>query len=165
MAFAAKGDLVKARTEQGAFETARSKLPVVALNNNQVADVMNVASHLLAGRVAQAAGEQATAIKAYRAGVEAQDNLIYDEPPAFPWPIREHLGSALLASGDAKAAEEVFAKDLVKHPKNPRSLLGLSQAQAAQGKRAEAKRSHREFMQAAKHADITLERGSFSLAD
>ena len=139
MAFASKGDLTKARTEQGAFESARAKVDQkLIVNNNTVVDVMHVASKLLEGRVAVAMGDQQAGIAAYRAAVELQDKLIYDEPPAWPWPVREHLGAALLAAGDAKGAQEVFKTDLVKNPKNPRSLLGLSESLAAQGKRNEA---------------------------
>jgi len=160
MAFAAKGDLIQARSEQAALETARTKLPDIVLNNNKVADVMQVASHLLAGRIAQAAGDQAGGIREYREAVNMQDKLVYDEPPAWPWPIREHLGAALLAAGDSKGAEEVFATDLKKNPKNPRSLLGLSEALQSQGKRAEADTARRAFERGTEQADVTLRVGS-----
>jgi predicted Zn-dependent protease len=122
--------------------------------------VMHVASKLLEGRVALAAGDQSAGISAYREAVGLQDKLIYDEPPAWPWPVREHLGAALLAAGDAKSAQEVFAADLVRNPKNPRSLLGLSESLHAQGKRDEAHTARREFEQTTERADVKLAIGS-----
>ncbi|MBC8105715.1 MAG: hypothetical protein H7Z14_03925, partial [Anaerolineae bacterium] len=153
MAFAAKGDLIKARTEQGAFEAARAKMPSTLINNNNIVEVMAVASHLLAGRVALAAGDQKAGIASYRSAVEAQDRLEYDEPAPWPWPVREQLGAALLAAGDAKGAQDAFTQDLAKNPKNPRSLLGLSESLNAQGKREQADAARKAFRQVAEHAD------------
>jgi len=119
-----------------------------------------VASHLLAGRVALAAGDQKAGLDYYRKAVEAQDQLTYDEPAPWPWPVREQLGAAQLAAGDAKAAQETFTQDLAKNPKNPRSLLGLSEALSAQGKRAQADAARDAFRRVAEHVDIPLELGS-----
>ena len=53
-------------------------------------------------------------------------------------------------------AERVFRDDLVKHPRNARSLFGLQAALAKQGKDADAAWVQREFDEAWKNADTKL---------
>jgi tetratricopeptide (TPR) repeat protein len=155
MAFAAKKDLVSARAEQGQFESARAAIPSTnPMGNTTVAAVLELASNLLAGKVALAAGDRRGAIDCLGKAVACQDHLAYDEPPPFPWPVRESLGAALLADGQSLAAEQVFREDLRRNPKNPRSLLGLWRALAAQDKTTEAAAVHRQFEDAETGADI-----------
>ena len=45
------------------------------------------------------------------------------EPPFSYMPMRHGLGAALLAKGDAAAAEEVYREDLKRNPSNGWSLL------------------------------------------
>jgi hypothetical protein len=80
----------------------------------------------------------------------------YDEPPVFFYPVRESLGAALLLSGKAEDAERVFREDLVKHPRNPRSLFGLHESLVKQGKDVDAAWVKRAFDEAWKEADTTL---------
>ncbi len=61
---------------------------------------------------------------------------------------------------DAPAdAERVFRADLDRHPRNPRSLLGLAESLEAQGKSADAAFARAQFEMAGKDADtkVTLE--------
>jgi hypothetical protein len=80
----------------------------------------------------------------------------YYEPPIFFYPVRESLGVALLLSGRAEDAERVFREDLVKHPRNARSLFGLHEALVKQGKTADAEWVKRAFTEVWKDADTTL---------
>jgi tetratricopeptide (TPR) repeat protein len=155
MALAAKKDLVAARTEQGAFESARAAFDSKApMGNSPVVAVMEVASHLLAGKIAQAAGDRRAAIDWLAKAVAAQDRLAYDEPPPWPWPVRESLGAALLLDGQMLAAEQVFREDLRRNPSNARSLLGLWRVLVAEERSDEAARLHRQFEQAEAGADV-----------
>ena len=89
----------------------------------------------LDARIAGARGEHDRAIKFWQQAVAAADQLPYDEPPVWFYPVRESLGAALLAAGRDADAERVFRDDLVKHPRNARSLFGLQAALTKQGKR------------------------------
>jgi Tfp pilus assembly protein PilF len=82
--------------------------------------------------------------------------LAYDEPPAFPWPVREALGAQLLRAGDAAGAEKVFREDLVRTPNNPRSLFGLAESLKARERYAEATEVRKQFEAAWASADTTL---------
>jgi hypothetical protein len=70
--------------------------------------------------------------------------------------VRESLGAALLLSGKATEAERVFRDDLVRHPRNARSLFGLRESLIKQGKNADAEWVTRAFDEAWKDADTTL---------
>ena len=86
----------------------------------------------------------------------AADRLPYDEPPVWFYPLRESLGAALLQTGKAAQAEKVFRDDLVRHPRNARSLFGLRESLAKQGKDADAAWVQRAFDEAWKNADTKL---------
>ena len=69
---------------------------------------------------------------------------------------RESLGAALLLSGKAVDAERVFREDLVRNPRNARSLLGLHESLIKQGKPTDAAWVKRAFDEAWKDADTTV---------
>ena len=89
---------------------------------------------MLDARIAWARGSQAEAIRSWTKAVAAADKVPYDEPPVFFYPVRESLGAALLLAGNAAEAERVFRDDLVRHPRNARSLFGLHESLVKQGK-------------------------------
>ncbi|MEO5739471.1 MAG: hypothetical protein ABIS29_02635 [Vicinamibacterales bacterium] len=125
------------------------------------ASAFAVAAPSLDARIAAARGEHDRAIKYWQQAVAAADQLPYDEPPVWFYPVRESLGAALLAAGRGADAERVFRDDLVKHPRNARSLFGLQAALAKQGKGADAAWVQREFDEAWKNADTNLTLESF----
>ena len=118
-----------------------------------------VARPLLEGRIAAAAGDLPAAIERFQAAVTAEDQLAYDEPPSWYYPVRETLGAALLASGKAVEAEQIFRADLKYNPRNGRSLFGVWQSLQAQGKKAAAARARLEFQRVWTVADVTLRLG------
>ena len=120
------------------------------------ANALTVASLSLDARIAGARAEHERAIKFWQQAVAAADQLPYDEPPVWFYPVRESLGAALLAAGRAADAERAFRDDLVKHPRNARSLFGLHAALVRQGKEADAAWVQREFTEAWKNADTKL---------
>lgn len=157
MAYAAKGEVETARTEQQKFLDARTKLPAEAtFGLNNASAVLAVAERVLNAQVALAKNDSATAIAELKLGVEAEDKLTYDEPPGWIQPVREMLGGVLLRSGAAAEAEAVFRADLLKNPKNGRSLFGLAESLRAQGKARAARTAQRQFTQAWKTADVKL---------
>jgi tetratricopeptide (TPR) repeat protein len=163
MAYAAKKDLANARAERQAFLDGAAKLPAGAMVGvlNTAAQMLAVAKPLLDGRIAAAEGNMTAAIEQYRASVAAEDKLAYDEPPAWFYPVRETLGTALLAGGKAAEAEQVFRDDLKFNPRNGRSLFGLWKAIEAQGRKADATRAAAEFRRAWTAADTPLKLSDF----
>jgi predicted Zn-dependent protease len=92
----------------------------------------------------------------FRQGIEAEDNLIYDEPTAWAIPLRQQLGAVLLAAKRPKDAEQAFRQDLVRFPNNGWSLHGLADALRAQGRTREAEAAAAKFKRVWAKADVTL---------
>lgn len=158
VAMAGKGDAAGATSEQQRFLAVVAKIPpetpVGVLNT--AGQMFAVARPLLAGRIAAARGDLAGAIEQYRSAVDAEDALAYDEPPTWYYPVRETLGAALVAHGDAAEAEKVFRKDLEYNPRNGRSLFGLWKSLEARGRKTEAARAAADFRRVWAVADVVL---------
>ena len=155
VAFAAKGDPASAQKERELFST-KNVSGDTPFGLNTVASIFKIAEHTLDARIAAARGERRAAVENWLKAVAAQDELNYDEPPGWYYPVRESLGAAWLLAGDAVEAEKVFRKDLVDNPGNGRSLFGLSESLKKQGKAQEARQIRNEFEKAWKNADVKL---------
>lgn len=156
VAFAAMGKIDKAEAERDAMAAPAKDVPAdQPYGLNKVQDVLALATMVLEARIASAK-KSADAPEAWAAAVSLQDSLSYDEPPGWFYPVRESLGGALLVAGKAAEAERVFREDLVKNPRNPRSLFGLAEALAVQKKVADEAWVRREFSAAWKRADSKL---------
>ena len=158
VAMSGKGDAAGARSEQEQFLAGATKIPAETPVGvlNTAGQMFAVARPLLAGRLAAAGGDLAGAIEQYRTAVAAEDALAYDEPPTWYYPVRETLGAALVAHGDAAEGEKVFRKDLEYHPRSGRSLFGLWKSLEAQGRKAEAARAAADFRRVWAVADVVL---------
>jgi tetratricopeptide (TPR) repeat protein len=157
MALTAKKQLSEADGELGQLRqiAADERLASVTLwDINGVQAILGVAVEHLAGELAAARGDVASAVEHLSRGVQLEDDLRYDEPPPWHMPIRQALGAVLLNAGRAAEAEAVYRMDLEKFPENGWSLYGLMKALEAQGKPYDdvAKR----FREAWKYADIEL---------
>ncbi len=151
MAFHGKEDGAAAARERAAFEEARKQLPPAAnWGQNPAAPVFELASEILAARIG------GDAVAHFRRAVEIQDGLVYDEPPAWYYPVRESLGAALLAAGRAAEAEAVFREGVKRSPQNGRMLFGLREALRAQGKAEQAAWVEKEFQAAWAKADVPV---------
>jgi tetratricopeptide (TPR) repeat protein len=139
VAYAAKGDVLKAAAEQQEFLKARGQIPEEAVfGNNRGHDLMDVAEYLLAGEILYRGGKTDQALVELRRAVAAEDKLKYAEPPDWLIPTRHALGATLLDAGMAAEAESVYREDLKRLPENGWSLYGLAKSLAVQGKRNEA---------------------------
>ena len=125
---------------------------------NKAVDVMRLASESLA---AQLAPDMAKACDHWRQAVDIQDHLIYDEPPAWYYPVRESLGGCLLRAGKTAEATQVFREGVRRSPRNGRMLFGLWQSLKLEGDTYQAESVRREFEAAWSGADVTLRRGRF----
>jgi tetratricopeptide (TPR) repeat protein len=158
MSAAAAKDAQSADALRVAYGIARDAVPTTALGSpqNSGAAVLAVATAVLDARIAEAAGDRASALASWEKAVAAQDALAYDEPPAWYYPVRESHGAALLRASRPADAEKVFRADLERNPRNPRSLLGLSESLKAQGKAADAAFARAQFETASHDADVPL---------
>jgi hypothetical protein len=160
VALARTGKADAAAQERMALAETSTKVPREALFGGTGLEsariVLALAEIVLDARVASANGSKGDAIRLWTNAVAAADKLPYDEPPIFFYPVRESLGAALLLDGKAADAERVFREDLVRHPRNARSLFGLHESLVKQGKTADAEWVKRAFDEAWKDADTTL---------
>jgi len=152
--YAGKDCYDDAKREQGEFETLRKGLdPKMPWDTNYLGDVMEMASAALAARVESS---PVAAVAKWKRAVALQDALVYDEPPAWYYPLRESLGAALMLSGDAAGAEAAFREGLRRSPNNGRMLFGLLESLKAQHKQESIVWVQREFEKAWKGADVEL---------
>jgi tetratricopeptide (TPR) repeat protein len=144
--------------ERAELASATAKVPESALFGGfeSARTILELAQRVLDARISWARGNRDQAIGLWKAAVTAGDRLSYDEPPAWFYPLRESLGAALLLAGRAADAEQVFRDDLVRHPRNARSLFGLRESLEKQGKSADAAWVDRAFEDAWKNADSKL---------
>lgn len=155
VAYAAKGDLPRARAEQLAFQDARVKVPAEAIfGNNKAADLLAVAGLLLEGEVLAREGKTGPALGALGQAVAREDRLRYSEPPDWIQPVRHALGAVLLKRGRAAEAEAVYREDLQRLPENGWSLYGLARSLRAQGKAKAAATVEERLREAWSQADI-----------
>ena len=160
VAFAEQHKFAEAEAEKRLFAAAVAKVPADAMMNlNSSKDLLAVASATLDAKIADAQGDPDAPIPSWRAAVALEDKLAYDEPPAWYYPTRESLGGALLRLGletSFKEAEAVFREDLKRNPGNGRSLFGLAEALARQGRKSEAIKVSAQFKKAWSRADFAV---------
>jgi tetratricopeptide (TPR) repeat protein len=157
MAYIGKNDLEAARKERADFDSAKARVPSdLMLNTNRAHDLLNIATEVLDGRLASAGGDRKSAITHWKKAIEVQDRLIYDEPPAWYYPVRESLGGEYLRDKQFIEAEKVFRRDLEINPNNPRSLLGLSEALKGQKKTSQAEEFRQRFEKEWQGADVEI---------
>lgn len=157
MAFSSLGDMKNAENEQKIFMESKSKVPLSTIYGYNKADkVFAIAEYQLNAKMDEMKGENVKAILGLRKAVDVQDELYYNEPPDWYFPIRESLGGLLLRSKQYPEAEIVFRDDLEKHPRNGRSLFGLWKSLEFQSRPTDAFWIKREFDQAWKYSDTQL---------
>ena len=115
-----------------------------------------IAERTLAGELAAARGDHATAIAALREAAAIEDKIPYDEPPGWHAPTRHTLGAMLLAAGKPAEAEAAYLEELKRNPENGWSLYGLAQSLRAQKREADASAVDARFAKAWQNADIKL---------
>jgi tetratricopeptide (TPR) repeat protein len=119
-------------------------------------DGVKIAERFVAAELARAEKDYAAGIAALEQAVVIEDTLLYDEPPAWHWPVRQQLGAMLLAAGRPADAEQAYREELKRNPENGWSLHGLARALQAQGRKAEAAEAEARFAAAWANADIDL---------
>jgi tetratricopeptide (TPR) repeat protein len=159
MAFVAKDRLGDAETELATL-TALVDEPEMSgqttFSNNTGKAIMRIAPEVVKGEIAAKRGNWDTAVLHFDRAIRYEEALIYQEPPDWPAPVRQNLGTVLLKAGRADEAEAVFWEDLKKNPETGWSLFGLVQALKAQNKSDQAALVEARFTRAWKDADVKL---------
>lgn len=136
------------------FRQAAARLPEQAMWLSDPAKlIVDLAAHLLDARMA---ADPKAAVDSLRKAVALEDQLSYDEPPHWYYPIRESLGAALLRDNRPAEAEAAFRDGLQRSPRNGRMLFGLAEGLRRQGKQEAAAMVDREQQEAWRRADIKL---------
>lgn len=164
MAFTRTGKIGLAKEELNNLQKIskdRSLESVTIWDINKSSDLLTIASKVLEGELAAEEGEAEKAIAHLTQGVAIEDNLPFDEPPPWYFPVRQSLGAVLLDIGRAKEAESVFRKDLLKNAENPWSLFGWAESLKKRGKTDLLPDIQRRFRRAWSRADLQLKRPVF----
>ncbi|MBL9207397.1 MAG: hypothetical protein JNN01_20115 [Opitutaceae bacterium] len=165
IARAAQGDSAGAREEAVALAGARKQIGAAAqYRKNPLAEVIDIAEHLLEGEILMSEGKVEAGLAHLRAGVVREDALRYAEPPAWTHPVRHALGAALLQRHLLAEAEQVYRDDLARNADNGWSLFGLAQTLRLQNKHPEELAAvEARFKEVWAHADVTLTSSCFCL--
>lgn len=123
--------------------------------NNQY-DILNVAAHVLAGEIESKKGNFESSSQHFTEAIRIEENLNYNEPPDWFFPVRHAYGAMLHDHGKYAEAEQVFRDDLRYNLKNPWATFGLYRSLEKQGRMDEAAAAKSEFEKQWQHADFEL---------
>jgi tetratricopeptide (TPR) repeat protein len=162
VALAAKNRPAEARAVLAQLDALAAGLPAdQPAGQNSLRDVLVLARCVAAARISAAEGRRDDALKGLAEAVRLEDNLAYDEPAEWFFPVRDLLGAELSREGKPAEAEQVYREDLKLHPGNGWALYGLMQALKAEGRVTEARTTESEFHKAWQHATISISASAF----
>src|SRR5260370_6848614 len=117
---AARGDCASAAAAANAIETLERTADFKLLKDSNVPaqEVLRIARTLILARVAQAKGDNRTAVVRFERAAALQDALPYTEPPYWYYPIRQSLAAALLQPDRYSQTEPPFPPALHHRPPN-----------------------------------------------
>jgi len=155
LAYVARGALDSAAAQRDSLAATAAAIPPEATANlNSMRTLLQIGERHLAGWLALGRNRTDEAVRDLRAGIALEDELTYDEPSAWPLPLRQQLGALLLAAGRPKEAETAYREDLVRYPNNGWSLHGLAESLKAQGRAKDAAAVDAKFRKAWAQADV-----------
>jgi tetratricopeptide (TPR) repeat protein len=162
MALASTGKTAEAAAMMRELRTLATKVPAdLIAGQNPASSMFRLGADAIEARIAERARRWKPAIAAWQRAVTQEDGFAYNEPADWFYPMRHYLGAALLDARKPEEAEAVFREDLKRNPGNGWALHGLATALAAQGKKAEAEATRKQFAEAWKDADIKLARAAY----
>ncbi len=156
VAYAAKGRLQDA-------EEALAQISDVAREGDPEGKnpVFSIAAHALEAEIALRSGNPEEAVRHFAVAVKLEDEMLYEEPPLWYYPIRHSLGRALLEGNRPAEAEKEYRRDLARFRENGWSLYGLAKSLEMQGKKDEAATVRERFKKAWSDADVELTASRF----
>jgi tetratricopeptide (TPR) repeat protein len=157
LAFSAKGNAGEAERERAALAAAAASVPAEATEGlNPASRLLAIATGLVGGELALRAGRADDGVRQLQEAVRQEDALNYNEPSDWYYPVRHHLGAALLAAGRTAEAQAVYEEDLRRNPENGWALLGLAESLRAAGRTPDAAAARARFTKAWERADVAL---------
>ncbi|HEY0898790.1 MAG TPA: hypothetical protein VGD90_05610, partial [Sphingobacteriaceae bacterium] len=163
LAYIRRGKIANAQEESRILDSL-SKLEVlqtIYASLDPVSKTVTIADKVLKGELKLNNGRVEDGLADLRQAVGLEDQMIYNEPPTWPIPVRQFLGGALLNLRKYSEAEKTYREDLGRHPENGWSLYGLEQSLKAQARKGEALAVSDRFKKAWNESDITLNSSRF----
>ncbi|MFI5134330.1 MAG: tetratricopeptide repeat protein [Chitinophagales bacterium] len=157
-AYVGKGNLDAATLESNALGAIASdtSLKHQTFFINNFYDLLNIASDMVKGEIAAKKGNADESNKYFTSAETIEDNLVYDEPPDWYFPVRNAHGAALMEHGDYAGAEKVYRDDLTYFINDPWALCGLYQCLEKEGKTDDAAKTKAQFQDMWKYSDFDL---------
>jgi tetratricopeptide (TPR) repeat protein len=143
VALAQRHDFAGAAAAANAIETLERTADFKLLKDSNVPaqEVLRIARTLILARVAQAKGDNRTAVVRFERAAALQDALPYTEPPYWYYPIRQSLAAALLQVRRYAEAERQFQRALSRAPSNGWSYYGLAELYKSRGNTTAARKA------------------------
>ncbi len=135
VAYAGKRDAAGAQKEiaaLAALETSTDFKPFAEWGL-PAKEIMQLARHVAAARLADAQGDLAKAAAEYDEAIFVEDTLPYTEPPYWYYPVRQSLAGVLLRQGKLDEAEKTFRESLARTRNNGWALAGLAEVYKRKG--------------------------------
>jgi tetratricopeptide (TPR) repeat protein len=126
--------------------------------------MLGIAIPVVAARIAATDGKNEEAVELLRQAAALEDQVPYEEPADWFFPVRHLLGAQLLIAGNPQQAERVYREDLKRNPANGWALYGLEQSLRAEHNTGEARRAGAAFERAWRYADVRLPASAFWFA-
>jgi tetratricopeptide (TPR) repeat protein len=133
LAYAAKGDVDKARLEASGMRAAL--LDFETRNKAKYPRELGVAEQELHGQITLASGKVSRGLKILSEVSLAERSLRYNEPPFYPRPVAAAWADAAAKAGKRKEAEKAYRIALEEFPALDRAERGLRQLLSQGGKR------------------------------
>jgi hypothetical protein len=131
LALAAKGD---ARAAKGEIKAMDGALKELKLKTHDTPKQLTIARQELDGHIAFASKKFDKSFRTLQAAIRAERGLRYTEPPSYPRPVAEALGSMALHQGKLQIAEDAFRQELEQYPSSTRAITGLAETLRREGK-------------------------------
>lgn len=162
LALAATGRLPGAEGEHYALVNLTKQIRRDRSEGDKIARaLLKIAERMLAGEIAARRQRYDDAIRALKESIKLEDSLPYAEPPHWPLPVRQYLGTVLLMASRPAEAEAQYKADLARNPENGWALFGLVQSLRAEQQDEAARIEEARFAKAWTYADVTLTASRF----
>ncbi|MDP1879960.1 MAG: hypothetical protein Q8K60_03350 [Parachlamydiaceae bacterium] len=157
VAYANLGNLALAEQEKELMLKAKQGIKSTDLiASNPALKVIGLSEVLLEATFARANKNPQKEIEYLKKAVIVQNELFYDEPPAWYIPVEEVLGFALLRQQQYHEATFLFREALKTFRRNGRILFGLFHSLKGEGKTIDTYWIEREMTAALRHATVPL---------
>ena len=162
LAHAGKHAIPEAQADLDSVRAIAATIPGEATEaNNSAQHLLGIAQKVLEGSIALESGKAADGIRLLEEAVRAEDQVRYDEPGDWLYPVRHKLGAALLKAGRPYEAALVYQADLDRNRENGWALMGLAESLRKQGKTQDAAAVQKRFVKAWARADVKITASSF----